>query len=86
MGDPRLRRAGHRRAPRERSQTLNPIAGNGTLVVREDAMSPAKGPHRRHRHGVCPTCNSEVRSEDRRESVVVCPECDTHVPIADGAE
>lgn len=62
-----------------------PVASDATATPREGDMTAAKGPHRRHRYAVCPNCNTELRSEDKRESVVVCPECDTHVPIANAS-
>ena len=47
-------------------------------------MGKAKGPHKRHRYGVCPTCGTEVQTDDRKANVLVCPECETHVPIFSG--
>lgn len=78
---------GHSRVPRL-SGTLPLVAAPSidTHDVREEPMSPSKGPHRRHRYAVCPTCHTELRQEDKRESTVVCPECDSLVPIGSGGE
>lgn len=76
-----LYRPGHDREPRPRTAPLKPVTTIDTPRPTEDDMGHAKGPHRRHAHGVCPTCSTEFKVEDKRATEAPCPECETLVPI-----